>query len=109
MKAAHMDQSSNFCKLLHQPIRLRVVAHLVQCGGEAPFVGTRQALGIENPGLLSAHARVLAEGGCINLRKSFVGRRTRTVLALTEAGRCAFNDHMAALVTITSSAREETA
>jgi DNA-binding MarR family transcriptional regulator len=106
-----MDRSSipQFCKALHQPIRLGIIAHLVRCGGEAPFLEIWSALGI-SAGLISAHNRVLEDASLIELRKRFVGRKTRTTLVLTETGRQALSNHQAALAAITDSpAMEATA
>jgi DNA-binding MarR family transcriptional regulator len=91
-------------QLLYQPTRLAIIAHLFRCGGDAAFVETCAVLGIKHAGLLSAHNRALEHAGYIKLRKSFVGRTTRTEMILTEQGRQAFADHLAALAAMTGAA-----
>jgi DNA-binding MarR family transcriptional regulator len=93
-----MDRKAKpeFDKVLHQPIRLSTVAHLVRCGGSAPFTDISALVGIPN-GQLSMHNRVLETEGYIELQKSFVDRRPQTVLVLTPKGRRAFANHKAAL------------
>jgi DNA-binding transcriptional ArsR family regulator len=88
---------ANFHKLLYQPTRLAVLAHLARCGGEAAFLDVCRALDIEHPGALSAHNRVLEGAGLIELRRGFVGRKPRTSLVLTRRGRLAILSHIAAV------------
>jgi hypothetical protein len=97
----HRQQLDN---LLHQPTRLGVIAHLVRCGGQAAFVDVCQALGIQHPGALSAHNAVLDDAGYITLRKSFTGKKARTLLVLTAKGRDAFSKHVAAFAAMTTTA-----
>ncbi len=85
-----------FDKTLYQPCRLATISHLVRCGGEERLMSIGAAIGVRAP-LLSTHARLLADAGYIEIRKSFVERRARTVLVLTPRGRQAFADHKAAL------------
>ena len=96
-----------FDKILHQPTRLNVIAHLVRCGGEAAFVDVCNALDIRHPGALSAHNKVLEDAGYLELKKTFVGRKARTMLVLTARGRRAFADHKAAVSAITDIKMEE--
>jgi DNA-binding MarR family transcriptional regulator len=90
---------SQFDRLLYQPTRFAVIAHLYR--GEAPFVDICRVLGIKSAGALSAHAKLLEDAGYIEMRKSFVGRKARTLLALTTKGREALAGHKAALDSIT--------
>jgi DNA-binding MarR family transcriptional regulator len=89
-------------KLLHQPTRLAVIAHLIRSGGKSPFVDVCRALDIQHPGALSAHNRVLEDAGYLELKKFFVGRKGRTLLVVTPKGRRAFADHRAAVAAITA-------
>ncbi len=48
-------------------------------------------------GNLGAHLTTLEESGYIKVEKTFVGKRPKTFLAVTRAGRRAFEAHVAAL------------
>jgi DNA-binding MarR family transcriptional regulator len=94
----NMDRSSTsqFTKLLHQQTRLSTVAFLLRNGGEASFTDVTREIGV-NPGLLSKHNGRLEEAGLIELRRTFVGRKTQTMLMVTALGRRAFAAHIAAM------------
>jgi DNA-binding MarR family transcriptional regulator len=77
---------------IHQKTRLAVIAHLVATG-ESDFVTLRKTLGLTD-GNLSIHSAILEEKGLIEVEKSFVGRRPRTVYRVTAKGWTAFNDYL---------------
>lgn len=52
---------------------------------------------------LSKHASALEEEGYVAIRKGYVGKRPRTWLSVTKAGRAAFGEHSAALRELTGS------
>jgi DNA-binding MarR family transcriptional regulator len=72
--------------------RLKVAAFLSGCE-EAEFKVVAQACGIPDAALSKA-ATILAEAGFLRIRKGHVGRRPKTWLALTAAGRRAYAAHM---------------
>lgn len=59
----------------------------------------KEKLGLTD-GNLGAHLLTLEEAGYIAVEKTFVGRRPKTFLSATAAGRRAFTAHVAALQTI---------
>ena len=81
--------------LVHAPARLQLLATL-SAVSEAEFITLRDALEVSDS-VLSKHVSALASAGYVRSRKgSRAGRRT-TWVALTDAGRRALHDHVAAL------------
>jgi DNA-binding MarR family transcriptional regulator len=76
--------------VIHGRIRLGVVAYL-SAVDSALFSELRDKVGATD-GNLSAHLRKLEDAGYVAVAKSFVNRKPQTRLALTAAGRRAWND-----------------
>ncbi len=81
--------------LIHQPTRLRIMAALVSMseGERVDFGFLRDLLGLTD-GNLSVHLQRLEEAGYIAVEKVFVGRRPKTWVQVTPAGRAAFATHV---------------
>lgn len=89
-----------FNELIHSPQRLKICAALAPMD-ELAFQDIRKILDVSDS-VLSKHLKQLEEAGYIAQRKaSTLGKKTTWVL-LTEEGRTAFNDHVAALRAIVS-------
>ncbi len=82
-------------KLIHEPARMMVMAHLYVVS-EADFVFLIHHTGL-TWGNLSAHLTKLEKAGYVAVEKSFVGKKPRTRLRLTELGRSAFNEYRSQL------------
>jgi DNA-binding MarR family transcriptional regulator len=92
--------------VIHQPIRLRVMAALTACdpGDEGfDFVRLRGLTGATD-GNLGAHLDHLARAGYIEVTKAFVGRRPRTTVKASAEGRAAFARHVEFLKSIIAGA-----
>jgi DNA-binding MarR family transcriptional regulator len=87
--------------IIHQPVRLRIMAALValEPGNEVDFTYLRDLLEVTD-GNLGAHLRKLEEAGYIAVNKTFVDRKPRTYVAATAEGRKVFREHVAALEAI---------
>ncbi len=87
-------------EIIHQPIRLRIMAALVTLRGEGQveldFTYLRNLLGVTD-GNLGAHLRKLEEAGYIAENKTFENRKPRTYIKATPKGREVFAQHVAAL------------
>jgi DNA-binding MarR family transcriptional regulator len=85
-------------ELIHQPVRLRIMASLVtlEPTDEVDFTYLRDLLEVTD-GNLGAHLRKLEEAGYIKVNKVFVERKPRTYISATNEGRKVFNEHVAAL------------
>jgi DNA-binding MarR family transcriptional regulator len=88
-------------EIIHQPIRLRIMAALVtlEVGNEVDFTYLRKLLDVTD-GNLGAHLRKLEEAGYIAINKTFVERKPRTYVVATPEGRQVFQEHVAALEAI---------
>ena len=80
---------------IHQRVRLGILAVLREAR-RADFAYLRDALELTD-GNLSQHLRVLEEGGYIEIAKIFEGKKPRTWVSATKAGRTAFASEVAAL------------
>lgn len=78
---------ANLDRLVHEPARLAVLT-LLATGGETDFVLLQERAGL-TAGNLATHLARLERAGFVRVTKGFEGRRPRTLLALTEAGRTA--------------------
>jgi len=84
--------------VIHQPVRLRIMASLAALTGSdrMDFRTLRDLLELTD-GNLGAHLARLEQAGYVAVEKTFRNRKPRTLLALTPAGRAAFDQHVAAL------------
>lgn len=82
-------------EVIHQPVRFSVVATLA-ASTEAEFAFVRDAVQVPDSAL-SKHVAVLERAGYVHVRKGYVGKRPRTWLSLTRAGRAAFEGHLETL------------
>jgi DNA-binding MarR family transcriptional regulator len=87
--------------IVHQPVRLRISASLASLGvGESmEFTFLRDLLELTD-GNLGAHIRKLEEVEYVEVVKTFVDRKPKTFIALSDKGRRAFHEHVKALTTI---------
>ena len=87
--------AARFDELIHAPTRLSIVS-LLAASEWADFKFIRDTVGLSDSAL-SKQLTTLEEAGYIKIRKGFVGKRPRTSARLTQAGRAAFELHVAAL------------
>lgn len=87
--------------IIHQPARLRIMGALCGLGPaeQVDFGFLKSKLKLTD-GNLGAHLTTLEENGYIEVEKTFVGRKPKTFVAVTKAGRRAFDGHVAALRSI---------
>ncbi len=95
--------------LIHQPLRLQIMASLVALGTDeqVEFTYLRNLLKATD-GNLGAHLTKLEEAGYIRIEKTFVVRKPRTFVSATGKGRDAFAGHVAALQEILQGRAEQT-
>lgn len=80
-----------FDRLIHEPARLVLMTNLYVVE-EADFVYLAGRTGL-TAGNISSHMTRLEEAGYVDIGKTFVGKRPRTVYTLTAAGRAAFEQY----------------
>src|SRR4029078_8422858 len=80
---------------VHQRVRLGIltIAHEAR-RGEVSYLGSKLDLTAAN---LSQHLGVLENAGLITLEKGYAGKRARTWVTLTKAGRAALAEEIAHL------------
>ena len=85
--------------VIHQPIRLRVMAALTACDPRDEGLDFARLKGLTGAtdGNLGAHIETLARAGYVAVDKAFVGRKPQTTVTATPAGRAAFARHVATL------------
>ena len=85
-------------EIIHQQTRLRIMAALnVLPAGERIEFTRLKAIIQATDGNLGAHLATLENAGFIGIEKDFVGKKPRTRIAMTAAGRGAFARHVAYL------------
>ncbi len=98
-----MDQPD---QIIHQPVRLKIMAALKPLPGDEmlEFVRLKSLIGATE-GNLGAHIGTLEQAGYVKVVKDFNGKKPRTRVALTKQGRRAFEDYVTYLRGIVNSAQ----
>ncbi|RFU48591.1 transcriptional regulator [Paraburkholderia sp. DHOC27] len=87
-----MDQLD---ETIHQPVRLKIMAALKALPNREAIEFVRlRAIVDATEGNLGAHLATLEKCGYIEINKDFVGKKPRTRVALTAAGRRAFEQYV---------------
>ena len=85
-------------ELIHQSLRLKIMAALNAARRDGPLEFTRlKALVAATDGNLSTHLSTLEAAGYVALEKDYVGKKPRTRVTMTGAGATAFREHIAYL------------
>lgn len=91
--AAH--PTAQLSEVVHQRVRLGILAVLRE-SGQADFPYLKRVLGLTD-GNLGRHLEVLAVEGLVEATKGYEGKRPRTWVAITAAGRAALDAELTAL------------
>ena len=85
-------------EIIHQPLRLRIMAALsaLPKGEGLDFTRLKKLTGATD-GNLGAHIETLAKAAYVEIDKSFVAKRPQTMVRPTPQGRAAFARHVALL------------
>ena len=86
---SNQDQAASIDRLIHEPSRLTIMAHLYAVES-ADFLFLVKQTGM-TWGNLSAHIGKLETAGYLQVRKEFLGKKPHTVVSLTGQGRAAFD------------------
>lgn len=84
--------------VVHQRVRLGILTILSEAE-QADFAFLRDALELTD-GNLSSNLQVLEQAGYVNVEKTYEGRRPRTRIRATRAGRKALKEEIAVLEAI---------
>jgi DNA-binding transcriptional ArsR family regulator len=89
---------SGLDELIHQPLRLKIMAALhAEPSGEPIDFPRLKRIVEATDGNLGSHLNALERAGYIAVQKDFVGKKPRTRALLTGEGRRAFRNHVAYL------------
>ncbi|PVM91303.1 winged helix-turn-helix domain-containing protein [Caulobacter endophyticus] len=84
--------------LIHQPLRLKIMAALyTERGGEPPEFSRLKSITQATDGNLGSHLTALEKAGYVEILKDHVGKRPRTRASVTSTGAKAFREHVAYL------------
>jgi DNA-binding transcriptional ArsR family regulator len=86
-----IQQVRSVDKIIHEPARLNIMAHLYVIES-ADFLFMMRQTGLTF-GNLSAHMSKLENAGYIEIIKEFIGKKPHTMLKLTEKGKQAFDEY----------------
>ena len=86
-----IQRLSSVDKVIHEPARLNIMAHLYVVES-ADFLFMMRQTGLTF-GNLSSHMNKLEDAGYIEIIKEFVGKKPHTMLKLTEKGKQAFDKY----------------
>ncbi|MFJ7274401.1 transcriptional regulator [Kitasatospora sp. NPDC098663] len=90
--------TSSLDDVVHQRVRLGILA-VAEEARRVEFTFLRGTLGL-TAGNLSQHLGVLEKAGLVTIDKGYEGKRARTWIQLTKAGKKALHDEIATLKTL---------
>jgi len=82
-------------KVFDSRIRLGIMSALIM-NNRTNFNELKELIHVTD-GNLASHMKTLEEAGYIIVEKGFIGRKTNTIYAITNAGKKAFKSHLDAL------------
>ena len=91
-ESGDFDSIADINRLIHEPARLMILAHLYVVES-ADFLFLSRQTGL-TAGNLSSHMSKLEEAGYVEIKKEFLDKKPHTMLSLTEEGRNAFKDYV---------------
>lgn len=82
--------------LIHGRVRLLILCRLASRPGGATFSDLKRALDLTD-GTLSVHLGKLADGGLVEIRKEFIGKKPQTLVRMSADGRRRFQHYVSEL------------
>lgn len=86
-----LNAIQNIDKIIHEPARLLLMAHLFVVES-ADFLFLQRQTGL-TWGNISSHLRKLENAGYVAVEKEFIDKKPHTTLKLTDKGRKAFKEY----------------
>ncbi|MBV9464112.1 MAG: transcriptional regulator [Verrucomicrobiae bacterium] len=96
MKSENPFASLSLERLFHEPSRMAIVSALAAAGDPVTFNDLKAELGMTD-GNLSRHLKSLEEARAVTIKKSFVGAKPQTSVALSARGRDSFVQYLQTL------------
>lgn len=94
----HQQPLASIDRLIHEPARLMILAHLYVVES-ADFIFLMRQTGL-TWGNLSSHMSKLEAAGYIAIEKGFKGKKPHTMLSLTDEGRAAFTEYRQSMMQV---------
>lgn len=82
-------------KVIHQPIRTKIMAILVN-EGECDYTSLKKRLDLTD-GHMSTHMKELLSSGYVEMEKAFVENKPKTTYSVTKEGKKKFAEYVQAL------------
>ncbi|HEY0555123.1 MAG TPA: transcriptional regulator [Thermoanaerobaculia bacterium] len=102
MSATPFEQLASLDRRVHDPARLAILTALSACE-RADFLFLQRITGLTK-GNLSSHLSKLEEAGLVEIEKRFVGKKTQTLVRLSDPGRGAVEGYWKEMEEIRESA-----
>lgn len=96
MQNSNENPYSALERVFHEPNRLAIMSALADAADGMTFRDLKEKCALTD-GNLSRHVKTLEEAGMVKIRKTFVGVRPQTTIALSGEGRRSFINYLKAL------------
>jgi DNA-binding MarR family transcriptional regulator len=90
-----MSSSEELNRILHQPIRTRIVAHLI-AHGKTDYNSIKKTFDLSD-GHMTTHMRELLAHDYVIAEKLSIDNKSRTIYHITDSGRAAFVEYVETL------------
>ena len=87
--------SADLDQLIHQPVRTKIIAYLLNMGS-CDYTTLKKALELSD-GHMSTHMKLLVENEYVEMEKSFVDNKPKTVYRISKLGKKRFTEYVNAL------------
>ena len=101
------EEIAGLDRLIHEPARLSILT-ILSTVESADFLALQRLTGLTS-GNLSVHLSKLVEGNLITHDKRILGKKTRTQVKITAAGKKALEKHWSQLETFRASVKKSKA
>ncbi|WP_273130576.1 winged helix-turn-helix domain-containing protein [Bacillus weihaiensis] len=88
----NLNNLNNLNELIHAKVRLGIMS-LLMTYDECDFTLLKKSLSITD-GNLSSHLKKLEEANYINMQKTFVSKKPKTIVEITETGSKAYKEYI---------------
>jgi predicted ArsR family transcriptional regulator len=82
----------NLDQIIHQPVRTKIVAHLVS-SGECDYTTLKRSLELSD-GHMSTHMKLLVESEYVEMEKTFVDNKPKTTYKISKLGKKKFTEYV---------------
>lgn len=84
--------SSDLDQIIHQPIRTKIIAYLINTGA-CDYTTLKKTLDLSD-GHMSTHMKLLVESEYVDVEKSFVDNKPKTTYKISKLGKKKFSEYV---------------